>query len=118
LEYNRLNLNIFSWSDPAHLHLKIEPSPFLFVFEARLEDEGINKSGFLNSNIATPQATSLKKVTCSALTPIHPARITKSEILNDPGKPDISNLNGQMNMIGHQTKGMDAVSITFGALLQ
>jgi len=38
--------------------------------------------------------------------------------LNDPSQCNIPHLDCQMDVIGHQTKGMDAVPITLNALLQ
>jgi hypothetical protein len=55
---------------------------------------------------------------CPTSTPIHPTRVTKGDILNDPSKCNIPHLDCQMNVIGHQAKGMDAVPITLDAFLQ
>jgi hypothetical protein len=61
---------------------------------------------------------SLKKMSCAVLAPIPPTGISKSEILNDPGKANRSDLNGQVHMGVHQTDGMNAVPIAVDALLR
>jgi hypothetical protein len=38
--------------------------------------------------------------------------------LNDPSQRNIPHLDCQMNVIGHQAKGMDAMPITLDAFLQ
>jgi hypothetical protein len=57
-------------------------------------------------------------MTCPTTMPIHPTRVTKGDILNDPSKCNIPHLDYQMNVIGHQAKGMNAVPITLDAFLQ
>lgn len=44
--------------------------------------------------------------------------VSKDEILDDSRKRNTPHLNGQMNIVGHQTEIMDVVSITLDALLQ
>ena len=43
--------------------------------------------------------------------------IPNSEILDNFGERNICNLNEKVDMVGHETKGMDAMSIFFYAFL-
>ena len=70
---------------------------------------GVNQNSFV---------APLKEMARPALAPVPPACISKGEILNDPGKPNVPNLNCQVHMGCHQTESMDSVSIALDALLQ
>jgi hypothetical protein len=50
--------------------------------------------------------------------PVYPTGVSKGQVLDDPGKSDISDLNGQMDMGSHQTESMDPVPITFDPFLE
>lgn len=52
----------------------------------------------------------LKKRARAILAAIDPAGVSKSDILHQSGEGDVSNLNSEMNVIGHQAKGMNATT--------
>ncbi len=73
-------------------------------------------SQFQKINVCVNQnrlVTSLKKVTRPTLTPVDPPGITKTEILKDSGKGNLPHLNREVDMIAHQTEGMDAMAKPF-----
>ena len=52
----------------------------------------------------------LEEMACSLLPPVDPSSISKREILHAAGQGNITDLQGQMNMVCHKAKCMDAVT--------
>ncbi len=60
----------------------------------------------------------LKEMSGSFLPPVDPSGITKREILHAAGQRDIANLQGNMNMIAHEAKGVDPIAKPESAFLK
>ena len=76
---------------------------------------------FLEISICINQyrlVTPLEKMTPLVLAPIDPLGETKGKVLQDPRKRDVPHLNRQVNMVAHQTIGMDPMAKPLDALLQ
>ena len=87
------------------LRLLHDPSPHRIQMDITGEFQQI--SILINEDrLVTP----LKKMTCPALTPIDPAGIAKTEILQDSRERESPHLNRQVDMVAQQTEGMDAVT--------
>lgn len=54
--------------------------------------------------------SALKEMSASFLSPVDPTGIAKGEVLHDAGKWNVTHLYCQMDVIGHQAEGMDAVT--------
>ena len=60
----------------------------------------------------------LKEVAGAVLAPIYPTSVAETQILQDAGKGDRAHLNSQVNMVGHQAKGVNTVFESFNSLLE
>jgi hypothetical protein len=69
---------------------------------------GIDKNGFIPA---------LKKVPRSIEAHIDPTRITKREVLHNAGKGNVADLDGQMDMVCHETKREDTMTVPFDTFL-
>ena len=69
---------------------------------------GIDQNGLISS---------LEQVTGFTLLPVGPAGVAKGEVLHDSRQGYVRNLYQQMNVVGHETKRMDAMAITLSSLL-
>jgi len=68
---------------------------------------------FLQVNIRVNQdrlVPPLEQMTRPVLAPIHPLRIAKAQILKNSRKRDVPYLDRQVNMIAHETEGVDAMT--------
>ena len=61
---------------------------------------------------------SLEEVTGPFLPPVEPAGIPEREILHGAGQGDFANLQGQMNMVGHEAEGVNPVPKADGSFLK
>ena len=53
---------------------------------------------------------SLEEMTGSLLPPVEPAGITEREILHAAGQRNLANLQGKMDMVGHEAEGVNPVA--------
>ncbi len=51
------------------------------------------------------------------LAPVHPTCISEGQVLNDPRKSNIRDLDGQVDVGGHQTESMDFLPVPLNTLL-
>ena len=60
----------------------------------------------------------LEKMAGFFVSAIKVLRIAKAEVLHDPGQGYFADLDGEVQMVGHQAECMDAMAEPHGALLQ
>jgi len=61
---------------------------------------------------------SLEKMAGSLHPPIDPGGIAKGDVLHDVGKRNFPDLDGEMDVVSHETEGMDAIAVFFSSFLQ
>jgi hypothetical protein len=62
-------------------------------------------------------ATPLKKMTRSIVTPVGPPGVTKTQILQNSRKRDLSHLDRQVYVGGHETESVDTMAKSFNPFL-
>jgi len=62
--------------------------------------------------------TSLEQMAHALFTAAYKTGISEAQVLHDAGKGDVADLNGKMDMIGHETEGMYTVPISLNAFLK
>ncbi len=70
---------------------------------------GIDQNGFV---------APLEKMAGAFLPPIDPESVAEAEVLHDAGQRHVADLNGQMDMVGHQTKSQQAMVVPLDAFLE
>jgi len=61
--------------------------------------------------------STLKEVPLCVCAPVEPLGVTKGEVLHDAGQGNLANLQGKVDMIGHQAEGMHPKTKALNAFL-
>ena len=70
---------------------------------------GIDQNGFI---------TALEEVADSLLSLIDVSGVSEAEVLDDSGQRDVTDLDGDVDVIGHEAEGMDAVPESFSPIFE